>query len=88
MSTSTCPRCPATWTGLRIQHCTACHETFTGTASGDMHRVGRYDTTAGPDRRRCLTTEEMGDKGMTLNKRGQWTTGAPSPEFWVEDGAA
>lgn len=55
----TCPGCPAKWTGLRIEHCAACHETFTGTKAGDRHRVGAYGVTTGPNRRRCLTVDEM-----------------------------
>jgi hypothetical protein len=67
--------CGATWTGKRIEHCTACHETFTGTGSGDMHRVGPY----APLERRCLSAEEMRDRGMAANSRGHWTTGRASP---------
>lgn len=73
---TTCPRCPATWTGYRAQHCPECHETFTGTASGDMHRVGPYE------RRRCLGAEDMREKGMTQNSKGQWTTGVTMPRYW------
>ena len=79
---TTC-HCGAEWAGLRIEHCTACHETFTGTASGDRHRVGQHDVSTGPDRRRCLTAEEMREKGMEQNARGQWTNGGTSP--WSKD---
>lgn len=72
-------RCGATWTGLRIEHCTECHETFTGTSSGDKHRVGDHAIFTGPTRRRCLSADEMRDKGMAQNKRGQWTNGGTSP---------
>lgn len=64
-----------TWTGQRPQHCTACHHTFNGTTAGDMHRVGRFDGTEGPDGRRCLTPVEMLAKGMGVNRAGYWTTG-------------
>lgn len=67
--------CGATWTGLKIEHCTVCHQTFTGTTSGDMHRVGRHTVTTGPYRRRCLTKAEMIGRGMKQNDRGHWTTG-------------
>lgn len=53
--------------GARAQHCTACHETFTGTASGDEHRVGPF-----PDGRRCLTPDEMRAKGMRQGRTGMW----------------
>lgn len=79
MSTVTCSRCGISWTGLRIEHCAACHETFTGTSSGDRHRAGDHAISLGPDRRRCLTPEEMRAKGMTQNARGQWTNGGTSP---------
>lgn len=71
--------CDTTWTGLRIEHCLECHETFTGTTSGDRHRVGDHALTTGPDRRRCLTAEEMRGKGMTQNASGHWTNGGTSP---------
>lgn len=79
MSATTCRKCGTTWAGLRIEHCTECHETFTGTSSGDRHRVGDHATFTGPDRRRCLTPDEMRDKGMAQNARGQWTNGGTSP---------
>lgn len=31
--------CGKSWTGLSVEHCPACHENFTGTSSGDRHRV-------------------------------------------------
>lgn len=84
MSTITCGRCPATWTGLRIEHCPECHETFTGTGAGDKHRTGDHATYSGPDRRRCRTADEMRTKGMSQNARGQWTLGGESP--WAKGG--
>lgn len=77
--TKTGCRCGATWTGLRIEHCPSCHETFTGTTSGDMHRTGKHHISVGPDRRRCLTVEEMRAKGMKQNQHGYWTSGGVSP---------
>jgi hypothetical protein len=53
------PKCDATWTGTTVEHCTACHQTFSGTTTGDKHRVGAHGVTQGPDRRRCLTVPEM-----------------------------
>lgn len=85
MSATTC-RCGATWTGLRIEHCPECHETFSGTTAGDRHRVGDHNTWSGPERRRCLTADEMRAKGMEQNARGAWGNGGTSP--WANGGAA
>ena len=81
--TTTC-KCGATWSGHRIEHCTACHETFTGTTSGDRHRTGEHHIDAGPNRRRCLSRDEMTTKGLVLNARGQWSNGGTSP--WAKGG--
>ncbi len=35
----TCHKCDSTIIGYRPEHCTVCHETFTSTRSGDMHRT-------------------------------------------------
>lgn len=75
-------RCGATWSGKRLEHCAVCHLTFTGTTAGDKHRTGSY----WPDERRCLTDEEMREKGMAQNSRGHWGLGGTSP--WSKDGAA
>ena len=79
----TCYHCSATWGGTRTQHCSApgCHETFTGTTSGDMHRVGEHHTSVGPNRRRCLTPAEMIDLGMGRNRFGYWMSPAEGPHF-------
>lgn len=76
--TTTC-FCGAAWSGYRIEHCTECHETFTGTTSGDKHRTGDHAIMWGPERRRCLTPDEMRKRGMEQNARGQWTNGGTSP---------
>lgn len=78
--------CGATWTGHRIEHCTECHETFTGTGAGDKHRVGEHAIHVRPDRRRCLSPVEMTARGMTKNARGRWTLGGTSP--WAAGGDA
>lgn len=64
---ATC-RCGRSWTGSRAEHCPACHETFTGTPSGDRHRVGDH----GEGSRRCLTRGEMQISGMGTDERGAW----------------
>ncbi|AKO60228.2 hypothetical protein MRAK_42 [Propionibacterium phage MrAK] len=40
-----------------------------------MHRTGDHGVKEGPDRRRCLTVDEMEAKGMTRNRHGYWTQG-------------
>ena len=78
----TCRTCGDRIAGMKLEHCPSCHETFTCTAAGDMHRAGRHGSTDDP--RRCLSPEEMLDKGMTRNSNGRWTTGrgatGPIPE--------
>ena len=51
--TTTHPQCGATWSGLRVEHCTACHLTFSGTRAGDAHE--RYED----GKRRCLPVPEL-----------------------------
>ncbi len=53
--------CGAAWGGMRMEHCTVCHRTFSGTTTGDAHRTGRH----GFDRR-CLTDDELTGKGWRL----------------------
>lgn len=79
MSTASC-YCGAVWSGHRIEHCTLCHETFTGAESGDKHRIGPHWP---PGQRRCRTVAEMEKLGMTRNSRGQWTTGRVDPRHAV-----
>lgn len=74
--------CGATWGGKRLEHCTACHRTFTGTGPGDKHRVGSHADPADP--RRCLSVEEMTAKGMRPNQHGHWTGGGG---FWGDQEA-
>lgn len=58
-------RCGATWVGVKLEHCTVCHRSFTSTLAGDMHRTGKHHISSGPDRRRCRTVEEMERRGLT-----------------------
>ena len=70
------PGCEAVWSGLNIEHCPACHQTFASTEARDAHRVGLHGVTEGPDRRRCLTVEEMLAK---VNSNGDpWYELAPN----------
>lgn len=77
---ATC-RCGAEFGG-KIEHCTvsSCHQSFTGTTAGDMHRVGDHALSTGPNRRRCLSETEMLAKGMAQNARGIWMS-VPSGSF-------
>lgn len=78
---ATCRPCGATWTGLKPEHCPVCHETFTSTTAGDMHRVGKHGVKDGPNRRRCLTPLEMIDAGMGLSKRDMWKSSDDNTRF-------
>lgn len=71
--------CGTSWSGMKIEHCPECHQTFTGTSAGDKHRTGDHAVSTGPDRRRCRTVEEMLEVWMTQNRRGVWTSGG---SFW------
>lgn len=64
------PACGKSWTGLRKEHCPACHETFSSTRAGDLHRRGEF----GVDRR-CVNPAEAGlilTKGV-WHRPGTWT---------------
>lgn len=50
--------------------CPSCDEYFNSTYAFEKHRIG--DFTDGT--RRCLTTEEMLEKGMGVNSTGFWVT--------------
>lgn len=47
--------------------CPTCGEYFNSSAAFDKHRTGRI----GVDRR-CMTTEEMRERGMVLRDDGFW----------------
>jgi hypothetical protein len=51
--------------------CPGCGEFFNSTFAFDKHRTGAF----GKDRR-CLTAEEMQDKGMGRNAAGFWISSA------------
>lgn len=68
-------RCGKSWSGQRREHCPACCETFNSATAGDMHRVGDW-TDAHP--RRCLSPEEMLERGMVLGSDGYWRSKADS----------
>lgn len=65
-----CAPCGATWGGLRIAHCAACHRTFTTPANFDRHRAGRRlpsNVVVGTG-----TCARPVDIGLVQNGRGQW----------------
>lgn len=70
-----CGGCDRTWTAARAEHCAACHETFSGTSSGDRHRVGRF----GDGSRRCLSADEMLEAGLIRTGAGTWR----APGTWT-----
>lgn len=87
MSSFTCRTCHVTVHGLRAEHCTVCHRTFSGATSGDMHRVGKHGIKTGPDRRRCLTGDELTERGLIYDGTktlwrlpGTWNGPSDHPE--------
>ena len=66
--------------GQRNQ-CQGCKEYFNSNSAFEMHRTGKF----GVDRR-CLTPQEMTDKGMLKNAAGFWITEAR--QFKGEDDAS
>lgn len=57
MRPNTCGGCPATWTGLSVAHCAACHETFSGVQLFDAHR------SADGERGACIPPAEVQGRG-------------------------
>lgn len=76
----TCRGCKKTIVGYKPEHCPECHETFGGTYTGDLHRVGQHGVAVGPNRRRCLTSAELEAKGLVQNSRGYWIRRAEIPD--------
>lgn len=50
--------------------CRGCGQIFSGELGFNKHRVGSHSKRE----RRCLTVDEMLDKGLTRNDKGLWTT--------------
>lgn len=69
---TTCQRCGKSWGGHKPEHCAVCHETFSGTTSGDKHRTGKHEISVGPDRRRCRDRDELAQIGLVLDVKGIW----------------
>jgi hypothetical protein len=69
---TTHPKCGKSWSGLKLEHCAVCCETFTNRAAADTHRVGSFSEGT----RRCLTPGEMAGRTkrpLGLTHRGYWT---------------
>ena len=55
-----------------MNQCGACGLDFGSLTAFDKHRVGRHE----PLERRCLTLEELEQKGFVQNHYGRWTLAA------------
>jgi hypothetical protein len=57
-----------------VNVCGACGADFSGLTMFDAHRVGKHelDYPAHEDGRRCLTADEMAERGWQPNRRGAW----------------
>jgi hypothetical protein len=53
--------------GTNLCHCSGCGLDFKSVSAFDSHRTGRH----GPERR-CLTEQELRDKGFEPNDKGFW----------------
>lgn len=53
--------------------CRGCGKVFSSVRSFDRHRTGPFSARQS---RRCLSDEEMVDKGFHLNTRGWWSNAA------------
>lgn len=73
--TWTCRDCKKIIVGHKPEHCPECHETFTCTPAGDMHRAGRHGVV-----RHCLDPAQMEAKGMVQNQKGYWMTRGGFPD--------
>jgi len=56
--------------------CQGCKEYFNSIKAFDMHRTGKH----GVDRR-CMTVDEMTEKGMSLNASEFWITEKKSQQL-------
>lgn len=76
VGTGHCPQCGHTWGGLKAEHCTICHATFTGNTAGEAHRHGEYPN-------RTCSTEDL----FWNEKRQMWGSTEPGtmPKFWEKD---
>jgi hypothetical protein len=69
--------------------CTTCKEDFGGVTAFDLHRVGKHEylfSEEHPDGRRCLSSEEMLEKKMKLDKYGRWRAPGRNLPPWAREG--
>lgn len=69
--------------GSKFCQCSGCRAFFTAPSSFDAHRVGKYEITSGPDRRRCLSIAEMRLSGWRQTPDGYWTDRPAMPRVAV-----
>ncbi len=75
--TCTCPDCGTTYPGNSGGHCRdGCCQTFSNDHTAAKHRAGAFTPAW---QRRCLTVEEMLQRGRRHTARG-WTHRPPMPE--------
>jgi len=58
-----------------VNYCTACGNDFTSLRLFDAHRVGKHEFLASEQRphgRRCLTQDEMLERGWVRHDSGGW----------------
>jgi hypothetical protein len=61
--------------------CQGCKAYFNSSFAFDKHRTGEH----GVDRR-CMTEQEMTDRGMAKNAAGYWVSALRDPCFFAEQG--
>jgi hypothetical protein len=71
---NTCGGCDKNWTGTSRCHCSACHETFSGITTFDLHRQ------ANSKRGKCKKPAYI---GLVKNDKGVWSV--PQEEEIIED---
>jgi hypothetical protein len=67
--------------------CGECERDFYSVRAFDLHRVGKHAYAASaeqPDGRRCLSDEEMLDKGMRLDAHGRWRGQAAANPWFAQ----
>ena len=70
--TETCGTCGRRFPGSDRNggHCMTCHLSFASQTGAEKHRVGKFENRAvgQANTRRCLTVEELADKGWTVDE--------------------
>lgn len=63
------PQCGKAWSGLRREHCPACHETFNSSFAADKHRKGEHGVN-----RHCITPAQAGLLAVQYEWGTVWQT--------------